>query len=69
MEMEKLIILVFFNILEKKIKKKIVFILIHVEFIAATMEKNVYMKSEKLYMAFCMFDIDGSGKISASELE
>ena len=39
------------------------------EFIAATMEKNIYMKSEKLYMAFCMFDIDGSGKISAGELE
>ena len=33
------------------------------------MEKNIYMKSEKLYMAFCMFDIDGSGKISAGELE
>ncbi len=33
------------------------------------MEKNIYMKSEKLYMAFCMFDIDGSGKISAHELE
>ena len=26
------------------------------------------MKEEKLYMAFKMFDIDGSGKISAEEL-
>ena len=26
------------------------------------------MKEEKLFMAFKMFDIDGSGKISADEL-
>ena len=33
------------------------------------MEKNIYMKEEKLYMAFKMFDLDGSGKISANELK
>lgn len=27
------------------------------------------MKEEKLFMAFKMFDIDGSGKISAEELK
>ena len=27
------------------------------------------MKEEKLFMAFKMFDIDGSGKISADELK
>ena len=36
---------------------------------AATIEKGVYMKEEKLFMAFKMFDIDGSGKISAEELK
>ena len=41
----------------------------YTEFIAATMEKNIYMKEEKLFMAFKMFDIDGSGKISADELK
>ena len=40
-----------------------------IEFLAATMEKSVYMKEEKLYMAFKMFDLDGSGKISAKELK
>ena len=33
------------------------------------MEKGLYMKEEKLFMAFKMFDIDGSGKISADELK
>jgi len=37
--------------------------------LAATIEKGVYMKEEKLFMAFKMFDIDGSGKISAEELK
>ena len=41
----------------------------YTEFIAATMEKGLYMKEEKLFMAFKMFDIDGSGKISADELK
>lgn len=41
----------------------------YLEFLAATMEKNLYMKEEKLYNAFRMFDLDGSGKISAEELK
>jgi len=40
-----------------------------IEFLAATMEKSVYMKEEKLFMAFKMFDLDGSGKISPDELK
>lgn len=39
------------------------------EFIAATMERNVYLKEEKLWAAFKMFDKDGNGKISAQELK
>lgn len=33
------------------------------------MEKSVYMKEEKLFMAFKMFDIRGNGKISAGNLK
>ena len=44
-------------------------LLLLIEFLAATMEKNLYMKEEKLFMAFKMFDLDGSGKISANELK
>jgi len=40
-----------------------------VEFLAATMEKSLYMREEKLYQAFKMFDLDGSGKISGAELK
>ena len=39
------------------------------EFIAATIEDNIDLKEEKLLMAFKMFDVDGSGKISADELK
>ena len=39
------------------------------EFIAATIEKNVYLLEEKLIQAFKMFDLDGSGTISRSELK
>lgn len=40
----------------------------YTEFLAATIEKSVYMKQERLYQAFKMFDLDGSGKISKEEL-
>lgn len=40
----------------------------YTEFIAATMERSVYLKEEKLWSAFKMFDKDGNGKISAIEL-
>jgi calcium-dependent protein kinase len=33
------------------------------------MEKSLYMREEKLFQAFKMFDIDGSGKISRDELK
>ncbi len=39
------------------------------EFIAATMDKNVYLKEEKLYQTFKMLDLDKSGKISKDELK
>ena len=41
----------------------------YTEFLAATIEKSLYMNDEKLYHAFKMFDIDGSGKISKDELQ
>lgn len=41
----------------------------YTEFLAATMEKTLYLKEEKLYMAFKMFDKDDDGKITASELK
>ena len=40
-----------------------------IEFLAATMEKSLYMKEEKLHMAFKMLDLDGNGKISKDELK
>lgn len=41
----------------------------YTEFIAATIEKSVYMKEDKLFQAFKHFDQDKSGKISAEELK
>jgi len=41
----------------------------YTEFLAATMETGLYLKEEKLYMAFKMFDKDGNGTISADELK
>lgn len=38
------------------------------EFIAATMDKKIYLKNERLYEAFKNFDKDGSGKISVKEI-
>ena len=57
-----IILVIFFNF-------SILILFFNIEFLAATMEKNIYMKEEKLYMAFKMFDLDGSGKISANELK
>lgn len=41
----------------------------YTEFIAATMEQNLYLKEENLRNAFKMFDKDGSGKISIDEMK
>lgn len=41
----------------------------YTEFIAATMEQNLYLKEENLRTAFQMFDKDGSGKISIEEMK
>ena len=41
----------------------------YTEFLAATLEKNTYMKEENMRNAFRMFDTDGSGKISVEEMK
>lgn len=38
------------------------------EFLAATIDKNVFLTENKLYEAFRMFDKDNSGKISKEEI-
>jgi len=45
------------------------YFLIFLEFIAASIERSLYLKEEKLWAAFRMFDKDGNGKISAAELK
>ena len=40
----------------------------YTEFLAATMDAQVFMREENLRQAFLMFDRDNSGKIDASEV-
>ena len=40
----------------------------YTEFLAATMDAQVYLRDDYLRTAFDMFDTDGSGKIDKSEL-
>ena len=40
----------------------------YTEFLAATIQRVNYLKNERLYEAFCMFDKDKSGKITKDEL-
>jgi calcium-dependent protein kinase len=40
----------------------------YTEFVAATMEKKKYMREDRLWAAFRVFDIDGNGQISKEEL-
>ena len=44
-------------------------VIFNLEFLAATMDKSLFMKSEKLRSAFQLFDKDGNGKISPEELK
>jgi calcium-dependent protein kinase len=39
------------------------------EFLAASLDKNIYLQEERLWNAFKVFDRDGSGKITADELK
>ena len=40
----------------------------YTEFLAATMDAQIYMREENLRQAFMMFDKDNSGKIDAKEI-
>jgi len=40
----------------------------YTEFLAATMDATTFLRESYIKTAFKMFDTDGSGKISASEL-
>ena len=40
----------------------------YTEFIAATLQKQNYLKKERLYEAFCLFDKDNCGSITKKEL-
>jgi calcium-dependent protein kinase len=41
----------------------------YTEFIAASMSQNLYLKEEKVYQAFKMFDKNGDGFISSEEIK
>ena len=41
----------------------------YTEFIAATMSQSMYLKEEKIYQAFKMFDKDGNGRITPAEIQ
>jgi calcium-dependent protein kinase len=41
----------------------------YTEFIAATLEKKKYMREDRLWSAFRVFDVDGNGQISKAELQ
>jgi len=41
----------------------------YTEFIAATLEKKKYMREDRLWSAFRVFDVDGNGTISKAELQ
>ncbi|OXB71523.1 UNVERIFIED_CONTAM: hypothetical protein H355_013447, partial [Colinus virginianus] len=41
----------------------------YTEFVAATMDKKLYMKEDVCWAAFRVFDLDGNGKISQDELK
>lgn len=41
----------------------------YTEFIAATMSQKMYLKEEKIYQAFKLFDKNGDGFITADEIK
>jgi len=41
----------------------------YTEFLSVTMEKNIYLREEKLYSAFKLFDKNDDGVITADELK
>merc|ERR1711920_552600 len=41
----------------------------YTEFIAATLDKEVYTNSDIVWSAFNVFDLDNDGRISAAEVE
>lgn len=41
----------------------------YTEFIAATMSQSMYLKEEKIYQAFKMFDKDDNGRITPAEIK
>jgi|ETNmetMinimDraft_14_1059893.scaffolds.fasta_scaffold16413_2 calcium-dependent protein kinase len=47
----------------------ILYIFIRLEFLAASMDKKLYMQEEKLMASFQLFDKDENGKISPEELQ
>ena len=53
---------------DDKITKLLVAILRMLEFLAATMDAQTFLREEYLRTAFAMFDADSSGKIDSSEL-
>ena len=40
----------------------------YTEFLASTLQKKSYLRIERLFEAFCLFDKDGSGKITRNEI-
>ena len=42
---------------------------LQLEFLAVTMEKQTFLKEEKLFSAFKLFDKDNDGEITADELK
>ena len=40
----------------------------YTEFLVSTLTKKTYLRKERLFEAFCMFDKNGNGKITRDEI-